>query len=126
MNGTEILYKIIKGKQVLKVLFWDDDFVIIVNMIIKGKNFEYNIQFNGSFKFSIIFQRFQFVCSSFIKICLFVLDFNGFISVSSGLFSKFRKKGLSQINVFLVKLGLIDNFNFIIFNNLKVGKIFII
>lgn len=126
MNGTETLHKITKGKQASKALPWDDDSVIIVNMITKGKNSEYNTQLNGSLKSSTIPQRSQSACSSPIKTCLSASDSNGFTSVSPGPSPKLRKKGLQQTCALPVKPGPIDNSNLITPNNSKVGKTFFI
>lgn len=120
MNGTETLHKITKGKQASKALPWDDDSVIIVNMITKGKNSEYNTQLNGSLKSSTIPQRSQSACNSPIKTCLSASDSNGFTSVSPGPSPKLRKKGLQQTSALPVKPGPIDNSNLITSNNSKV------
>ncbi|XP_062601497.1 ubiquitin carboxyl-terminal hydrolase 32-like isoform X2 [Saccostrea cucullata] len=120
MNGTEAMHKITKSKHSSKALPWDDDSVIIVNMITKGKNSEYNTSINGGFKSSTIPQRSQSACSSPIKTCLSASDSNGLTSVSPGPSPKLRKKGLQQTNSQPVKPGPIDNTNLITPNNSKV------
>ena len=122
MNGTETLHKITKSKHSSKALPWDDDSVIIVNMITKGKNSEFSTQLNGNLKSSTIPQRSQSACSSPIKTCLSASESNGFTNISPGPSPKLRKKGLQQTGSLPVKPGPIDNSNLITPNNSKVNN----
>ena len=120
-NGTDspVHHKITKHKNQSKSVPWDDDSVVMVNVV--SKDFSYSLPSGqvGQFKSSTLPAQSQSACSSPLKTCLSAgepASVNGSPSPSP----KMKKKSIHPTASLPQKPGAIDNSSLITVNSSKV------
>ncbi|KAK3083744.1 hypothetical protein FSP39_002517 [Pinctada imbricata] len=122
INGIDspVHHKITKHKNQSKAVPWDDDSVVMVNVVSKDFSYSFPSGQVGQFKASSLPQQSQSACSSPLKTHCLSAGEPASLNSSPGPSPKLKKKNVNQTVTTPQKPGAIDNSSLITVNSGKV------